>query len=182
MSGVVRLQLDLASFDETPFAGCVERCERAGIELSSMAALGDGEESRRRLYELNRECSADIPGRGPFFTFEEYVAARIARAAYLPGGTIVAREGEDWVGMAMVSDWRERGFLFNEMTGVRASHRRRGIALALKLVAIRFARSTGVRWLYTFHDPRSVEAIALNRRLGYVDAEWDESLLPRPPA
>jgi RimJ/RimL family protein N-acetyltransferase len=109
--------------------------------------------------------------------FEEYLRTRIAVPSYSPAGTVIALDGEEWVGMAAISDWRSRGFMFNEMTGVRAEHRGRGIAVAMKALAIRFARSTDARWLYTFHDARNLAAIGLNRRLGYVDADFDETTL-----
>jgi hypothetical protein len=34
-----------------------------------MAGIGDTAGSRR---ELNKACSADIPGRGEFYTFDDY--------------------------------------------------------------------------------------------------------------
>ncbi|MFC7280176.1 GNAT family N-acetyltransferase [Paractinoplanes rhizophilus] len=55
------------------------------------------------------------------------------------------------------------------MTGVLTSHRGRGLSLALKLLAIRFVRSSGYRRLVTYHHPRNASAIAMNRRLGFVD-------------
>jgi RimJ/RimL family protein N-acetyltransferase len=172
----VRLELDLASFDEQPFASTIRRCEDVGVRFETMASLGDTASARRSLYELNRACSADIPRRGPFFTYEEYLATRIDRASYCAPGTFVALEGDAWIGMAALSDWRSRGFMFNEMTGVRADRRGRGIALALKVLGIRFACTTGARWLYTFHDARNVAAIALNRRLAYVDSDFGDEL------
>ncbi|MFC6895516.1 hypothetical protein ACFQGX_08540 [Nonomuraea dietziae] len=44
-----------------------------------------------------------------------------------------------------------------------------GLSLALKLLAIRFVRSAGYERLITFHHPRNTSAIAMNRRLGFVD-------------
>jgi RimJ/RimL family protein N-acetyltransferase len=175
----VRLELVLASFDERPFASTIQQCEERGVRFETMASLGDTASARRSLYELNRACSADIPGRGPFFTYEEYLADRIDHARYCAAGTMVALEGDAWIGMAGLSDWRSRGFMFNEMTGVRADRRGRGIALALKVLGIRFARTTGARRLYTFHDARNVAAIALNRRLGYVDSDFGDELFAR---
>ena len=171
------MKLDLVAFDEAPFAAYLERCARDGVRFETMASLGDAGEERRRLYELNRTCSSDIPGRGPFFSFEEYVTARLAVPTYAPAGTVVALARDEWIGLAAVSDWRAKGFAFNEMTGVRADHRGRGVAIAMKLLGIRFARSTGVRWLYTFHAAENAAAIAMNRRLGYVDADFDEATL-----
>ncbi|MDX6294610.1 MAG: hypothetical protein QOH50_3685 [Kribbellaceae bacterium] len=64
------------------------------------------------------------------------------------------------------------GYAFSEMTGVLAGYRGRGISLALKVLAIDFARRSGQRWLRTFHHPANGSAIAMNRRLGFVDAPW----------
>jgi hypothetical protein len=35
--------------------------------------------------------------------------------------------------------------------------------------AIEFARPAHVRWRRTFHHPRNAAAIAVNRRLGFID-------------
>lgn len=39
------------------------------------------------------------------------------------------------------------------------------------LLAIRFATSSGYRWLRTFHHPDNASAIGMNRRLGFVDED-----------
>ena len=78
-------------------------------------------------------------------------------------------EGSEWVGLATTSIHRAEGYAFSEMTGVFPTHRGRGISLALELLAVGFARTSGMRWLRTFHHPRNASAIAMNRRLGFVD-------------
>lgn len=55
------------------------------------------------------------------------------------------------------------------MTGVLKEYRRRGIATALKVLSIEFARSLGVSVIYTVHAAANIAAIAMNRRLGYTD-------------
>jgi GNAT superfamily N-acetyltransferase len=135
------------------------------------ATLGDSAECRRALYELNKKCSADIPERGEFYTFEEYLADRIETPSYDPNGVALAASNDAWVGMATTSLHQAQGYAFSEMTGVLASHRGRGISLALKLLAIRFARSSRYRWLRTFHHPANASAIGMNRRLGFVDED-----------
>jgi hypothetical protein len=40
------------------------------------------------------------------------------------------------------------------------------------VLAIDFARRSGLRWLRTFHHPANGSAIAMNRRLGFVDDPW----------
>ncbi|MDG4861099.1 GNAT family N-acetyltransferase [Streptomyces sp. T-3] len=164
----VRLTLDLNAFDEAPFAARLRDSEQAGIEFTTLAALGDGAEHRWALYELNRTCAADIPERGAFYTYEEYLAQRIETPTFDPEGVVLALDSGTWVGMATTSI-RPDGFAFSEMTGVLAGHRGRGISLAMKLLAIRFARARGMSRLRTMHHPLNASAIAMNRRLGFVD-------------
>jgi RimJ/RimL family protein N-acetyltransferase len=167
----VRLQLDLDKFDDTGFVASLRRLQESGISFTTMANLGDTAEWRRALYELNKTCSADIPERGEFYTFEEYLAERIETRLYDPRGVVLAMNDGAWVGMATTSLREAEGYAFSEMTGVVASHRGRGISLAMKLLAIRFARSGGYRCLRTVHHPHNANAIGMNRRLGFVDED-----------
>jgi RimJ/RimL family protein N-acetyltransferase len=165
------LRLDVDRFDPDAFAGAVERCRRAGITFTTVAALGDGDANRRRLYDLNRACSADIPGRGEFYPYPEYLAERVEVPSYDPETVVLALDGDRWVGMSAASEHRDRGFFFNEMTGVVRSHRRQGIALALKVLVIERVRALGVPAIYTIHHAANTAPIALNRKLGYVDTD-----------
>jgi predicted GNAT superfamily acetyltransferase len=54
------------------------------------------------------------------------------------------------------------------MTGVLPGYRGRGISVAMKLLAIDFARSSGMRWLTALHHPANAIAISMNRRLGLI--------------
>jgi RimJ/RimL family protein N-acetyltransferase len=167
----VRLLRDLDTFDDTQFVACLRRCRQSGINFTTMADLGDTAVCRRALYELNKTCSADIPERGEFYTFDEYLAERIQTPLYDPSGVVLAVSDIQWVGMATTSLRVAEGYAFSEMTGVLSSHRGRGISLAMKLQAIRFARASGYRTLRTFHHPDNANAIGMNRRLGFVEEE-----------
>jgi hypothetical protein len=114
----VELKLDLQTFDQSLFVSFLDDCLKNGICFESFASLGATPENKRKLYELNKECSADIPGRGQFYDFDDYVAKRVERQKHNQSGMIIAVDGKKWVGMAAVSDWRTKGFVFAEMTGV----------------------------------------------------------------
>ncbi len=164
----VRLRLDLLAFDEAPFAPYVRR-QQSGVDFTTMAEVGGTPEHSRALYELNKTCSADIPGRGDFYTFDEYTEQRLQPSDCDLRGIILAVSGGAWVGMAATSIRWEDGCAVSDMTGVLTGYRRRGIALAMKLLAIEFARSSGMRWLMALHHPRNAAAIGMNRRLGFAD-------------
>jgi RimJ/RimL family protein N-acetyltransferase len=165
-----RLQLKLDAFDESPFVASLTRNRAAGIRFESFASLGDSHDNRRRLYELNRACSRDIPNRGEFYTFEDYVAQRMDTPYFRADGITIALDGEDWIGMCALSDHLDEGYLFVDMTGVRAEYRQRGISLAMKVLALRWARSVGATSIRTFHDRENKPAIRANEKLGFVPA------------
>jgi GNAT superfamily N-acetyltransferase len=175
----VRLELDLAGFEADRFADVAAAVHSSGIALTTLAEVGDTIEHHRALYELNAECAADIPGRGPFFSWPEYRRRRLDVPSFDPGGVVLAVDGDRWVGLAASSDHRKQGFVFNEMTGVRREHRRQGIALAMKVHAIDHARRRGAPVMRTVHHPANVAMITLNRALGYVDADFPYPL-PAP--
>lgn len=162
-----RLSLNLGEFDERRFVTNLERQRESGIHFADFASLGDSAESRRKLYELNRACSRDIPNRGDFYTFEEYVEQRIEVPSFMPGGVIIALDGDAWVGMCVLSDQLDRGHMFVEMTGVRADYRQSGISLAMKVLAFRFARAAGAGSIRTFHSRLNIPAIRANEKLGF---------------
>jgi GNAT superfamily N-acetyltransferase len=166
----VRLELDLEAFEDERFEPSPHRCRRSGIDFTTMADLGDSAQRRRALYELNKTCSADIPGRGQFYTFDEYLNDRIEVPSYAPRGVVLAISNGVWIGKAATSLRLSAGDAFSEMTGVLPRYRGQGISLAMKLLAVRFARSRDVRWLRTHQHPANATAIAMNRRLGFVDA------------
>ncbi|MFG2296253.1 GNAT family N-acetyltransferase [Streptomyces sp. NPDC048603] len=169
----VKLELDVKTFDASRFATYAERCREAGIRFTTLADLGDTAANRRAVYELNKECSADIPGRGAFYTFDEYLAQRIETPSFDPRGVVIAIDGDMWCGLSMSSDRRSEGFVFVEMTGVRRDYRGRGISLAMKTYGMGFAHLCRVNTIRTVHHPGNTTAIAMNRRLGYVDADWN---------
>ena len=164
----VKLELDIATFNDASFEQHLHRAESSGTRFTTMATLGTGPEQRQALYNLNKTCAADIPDRGPFYTYDEYVAQRIEVPTFTPNGIIIATRATDWIGMSATSLHPEQEFAFSEMTGVLAPHRGQGLSLALKLLAIRFVRASGYQRLVAFHHPRNQTAIAMNRRLGFV--------------
>ena len=165
----IKLVLDLTTFDEDEFASEMGTYIEQGFEFKSMAELGDTEDNRVRLYELNKLCSNDIPGRGEFFTYEEFRTRRYGKH-YDPKGAIIGIKQDEWIGMCATSNHSDEGFCFNEMTGVIRLYRRQGCAMALKLVGIRYAQQLGVQKIFTIQDTQNTSAIAMNRKLGYVDA------------
>jgi hypothetical protein len=103
--------------------------------------LGDTESHRRVVYELNKACSADIPGRGEFFTFEEYLPLRFEAPGTRLDGFVLALDHDQAVGLCQLTCPPGRRWAFIEMTGVLRPYRRQGVATAMKLRALAMART-----------------------------------------
>jgi GNAT superfamily N-acetyltransferase len=162
-----RSTLDLQVFDAAPFQPAIDNARARGIAFTTLAALGDTPTTRRRVYELNKLTAVDIPGRGPFFSFEEYEQHRFGHAGYRAEGIILARDAAQWVGLTQVSLHIKEHFAFNEMTGVIREYRGQQIAQALKLHAIRYAQAQQMPSLRTFNDSANLPILVINRKLGY---------------
>jgi len=161
--------LDLASFDESPFAGTIERVKGQGIHFLTMADAGDTPDARRRLYNLERTVALDIPGGSESSTrpLEAFLKEVCDSPQYLPDGQILALDGDDWIGMVGILRTAAPGGLYNGLTGVLPAYRGRGIALALKLLAIANARRHGAAYLRTNNDSENAPILAINRTLCY---------------
>ncbi|HEV2404477.1 MAG TPA: GNAT family N-acetyltransferase [Ktedonobacterales bacterium] len=161
--------LDLTTFDERPFVTTLDATRAAGIRFFSLADLGDTMDARRSLYEVERVIARDIPGGSESATrpFEIFLREVCDPAHYRPEAQLVAADGEEWVGLASVLDYPANASMYNGVTGVLPAYRGRGIATALKLLALRAARTRGAATIRTNNDSENAPMLAINRRLGY---------------
>ena len=97
-----------------------------------------------------------------------------------PEAMLLALDGDEVVGCAGLEydpdrpDRSEHAF-----TGVARRWRRRGLAIALKRLTLRFAADNGIREVYTWTQRGNADMRALNERLGYVDGK--EAITVRGP-
>jgi GNAT superfamily N-acetyltransferase len=164
-------RLALATFDEGGFADALARAEAAGVRFFTLADLGDTEEAQRRLHTVNSALAHDVPGReGEFMPFDQFRKTVCSASWYRPDGQIIAAagdEGDNWVGMAAVGYFANTNSMYNMFTGVDQAWRGKGIALALKLLAIGCARRYGADYISTNNDSENAPMLAINRKLGY---------------
>ena len=85
--------------------------------------------------------------------------------------TIIALRGDEIVGMT-VTAVKENGAAYTNFTGVARSERGKGIALAMKLLALRALRKRGIKLFGTTNDEQNAAMRGINRKMGYV---------PEPP-
>lgn len=167
--GFVELQryqpsrLDVGSCDLSPFEGLEQRLVAEGVRFRTYADVADTVENRQKLFALDQEARSDLPYAGDPEPSEPepFEASWVARLQPEQFSTVLLAEIDHrWVGLSTSSvSW---GF-----TGVVPAYRRRGIATALKVRAIRSARERGVQLLETENRANNIGMLAINRKLGY---------------
>ncbi|MGE3852168.1 MAG: GNAT family N-acetyltransferase [Planctomycetota bacterium] len=163
--------LDLTTFDASPFAGTEDRVIADGIRLATLADARDEATFERWLhgiYLVDVEASKDIPAPEPL-TIEAYEHWRqhVHSSNFLADGMHVALDGDQVVGVSMLFTATEPHMLNTGLTGVLRSHRRRGIALALKLRAAAFARARGATHVRTHNDEPNRAMLSINEAMGF---------------
>ncbi len=166
-----RSLLHVPSFDAARFADKVDHIRQSSIEIVSLAELMQGEPDwMRKLYDLEWELGQDVPYHDEFTrpTFETFEKEVVHDPNLLPEAWFIAVDGERWVGMSAL--WRNPGNakrLETGLTGVSRDYRRRGLATAMKVVAIEYARSRGVEEIETDNEEHN-PMYQINLQLGYV--------------
>jgi GNAT superfamily N-acetyltransferase len=163
-------ELDIEAFDPSPFAQIPDKVAARGITVKSLAQIAaDDPEWKRRLWQLEAELLVDVPGPDPITidSFEVFTERDLGSPSFLVDGQFIALDGEHWVGMtALWASEADPELLFTGLTGVRREYRRRGIATALKLRGISFARRYGAKTVETGNDDDN-PMYQINLRLGF---------------
>jgi GNAT superfamily N-acetyltransferase len=163
--------LDLAAFDPTPYAGAADRLRAEGIEIRSLADLEAEPDRHYKLYDLDSAAGEDVPRTDPEYTpepFERWIERRLSSPTYYPEGMFVAVHGERYVGLTTLHPNKTNRDLDTGLTGVRREYRRKGIALALKVHALSWAKQQGYPRTKTWNASTNEGMLAINIRLGFV--------------
>jgi GNAT superfamily N-acetyltransferase len=173
--------LEPQRFDDAPFAGAIKRFEASGFVIRSLAELSQDPEMPQKFYDLFSVVRQDVPRSSPAtpIPFETFFKDTFAAPDFFPEGSFVALDGERYIGLTQFWRGEATDDLFTGLTAVRREYRRRGVALALKVHALRFARELGAPLIYTDNDSRTAPMIALNDALGFVRQPAYLSLVKR---
>ena len=163
-------RLDLGSFDPARFGNHSDPPQR--VEIVTLAEeLARDSDAIRVLYELDCAISPDEPRIDPFTPpdFAMYRDWVLNSPGSMPEAIFIAKDGDRYVGLTelfrneALPDTLQTGF-----TGIRREYRGRGIALALKLRALRWAKPRGYREVRTWNSTLNAPMLGINVRLGFV--------------
>ncbi len=165
-------KLTLADWDPTPFLGAITRVEEQGIRMVDLSELREmWPDWDRRIYEMESEIWEDIPlpDKQTDPGFEWFKRHVLESPNLYPEAFWYAVDGERPVGLSCLWKQKSGNHLATGLTGTSRSHRKRGIAMGLKVKALSFAKSQGHPWVMTDNEENNVGMIGINKRLGFQD-------------
>lgn len=162
--------LEVASCDLSQFQRELARARDAGVAVTTL-----GDEMARdpaclpAVHALEMELGADVPNPEPFTPVELAVwrSHTVDAPWFLPDAYFLAAAGGQYVGVSTLwkpqtGDWLQQG-----LTGVKRTYRGRGIATALKVRTVEYARAHEYRQIKTENEIHNAAMIAINDRFGF---------------
>ncbi|MCK4410255.1 MAG: GNAT family N-acetyltransferase, partial [Candidatus Eisenbacteria sp.] len=147
----------------------LRRVDESEVDVRSFGELmAEDEGALRKAYEAGWEYLQDVPFPDPItkMPFERYMG-EVTGPGGMPESWFIAVDDGRYVGMSQL--WRNLAdpkLLQTGLTGVARSHRRRGLATALKVRAIMGAKEMGVESIRTDNEEDN-SMYLLNVKLGF---------------
>ncbi|HSM55033.1 MAG TPA: GNAT family N-acetyltransferase [Candidatus Sulfomarinibacteraceae bacterium] len=164
-------KLDVTAFNPDDYGAVLQRVRHAGIKIETLRRLIDSDPGwQRKLYDLDVTVNRDIPSTGEkhYPEFEEWIPWRLEAPTFDPDAWFIALDGDHYVAQSQGNINRDSQPVqfITGVTTVRRPYRRLGIATALKIHAIRFAKQQGVQEIFTTNDSQN-PMYQLNLKLGF---------------
>ncbi len=164
-------------FDPREFEKYSTRASNTGIQFSTLEReLREDPNCYTKLYELVQTTFRDVPiAAVPTDTpYDQWLAFEMKNPNLLPQSYMIAKDGDKYVGTSVV--WRlqkEPRGLYQGLTGVLREYRGKGIAVALKLRVLDFARKNRYDNIRTFNASANEAMLGINMKLGFKrDLAW----------
>ncbi len=163
-------RLNPESLDLDEWSRYPQSVAEQGIEIRTVAELKSDPNRDRKLYELEWLIDRDVPSPEPpsKVPFEEFQKVW-ERTNLIPDAWFVALDDGEYVGMTNL--WTSQAnpeLLYVGITGVIRSHRKRGIAMALKVLSVEYALKNGFKEIRTWNEINNQAMLGINNRLGFV--------------
>jgi RimJ/RimL family protein N-acetyltransferase/L-amino acid N-acyltransferase YncA len=184
-SHFIELELDLDTFDDQSYDSIIAKLEDSGFRFTTMEELGNTEDAQSKLYILNDSTAVDVPGSNgehPWLSFEDFQKKVCQMYWYKPDGQFVAIDTstEAWAAMCAITRYQGANYANTLHIGVDTHYRDRKLGQAVRVLALRYARDVlKVHSVRTTHNAMNLPALAIDRKLGYIQISGSLSMKKR---
>jgi GNAT superfamily N-acetyltransferase len=165
--------LDIANAQIDSLRDADRRAAAAGVTVATYAAEKHthGEALAHDVWQLEDTIFRADPSNatdGEGISFERFLATEIEFSESLPDAHFLAFAGDQLVGVSRLARDNDRpGTLDQAFTGTHPDFRMRGIAQALKLRTIMYAREHGYAEIRTTNDSTNDPMLHINMAIGF---------------
>lgn len=165
-------EIAVDEFDSAEFIPTLQAVADRNITITPFSQLihelGE-DEAWSRMYEMRIDIARDLPWYEPQEPqpYDEWRQARSTKPTLLPDAMFVALHRGNWVGISELYSRLAMPTLLDQgLTGVRRAYRRMGLATALKLRTLDYAKRYGATTIRTDNEENN-PMYQLNLRLGF---------------
>jgi len=172
------IHLDVTQFDFTPYKSLESKLNSQGIFIKTVQDLKIDSDRDRKIYDLMCLVCEDVPSEGdgiPLPDFKDWISWGLNDPSVLQDAFLIAVHQGQYVGLRELASYGDHEALLGGLLGVRGEYRQRGIALAMQLRNIAYAREQGYRLLKDCTAIQNAPMQKLFNRLGFTrDPEWQQ--------
>jgi mycothiol synthase len=166
-------RLDVSKFDVTPYLKVDEKPISYALEITTLAELSKHDHDyKEKYYAMWCEVRRDVPRSEPptDITYEHWHKWILESPYMIPEATLIAvdKQTRNYVGVSQLLKAEDGAHLETGLTGVRRAYRRKGIALAMKLKGVAYAKQQGAPEIRTSNESTNQAMLSINETLGYV--------------
>ena len=162
-------RLGLGGFDPARFPK--RTSPPAGIQIVSLKEeLAEDPDRLRAVYEFGNILGPDVPRTDPFTpaSWEMWQTMVVGSPWSFPEAFFLAKDGDRYVGQSdLAKNESQPDILYTGFTGILREYRGRGIAQALKMHALAFAKARGYAEVRTWNSTINAPMLAINEKLGF---------------
>lgn len=173
-SHYVGLELSLESFERQRYEPLIIRLKEEGFEFTSMEALGNTEEMQHKLYLLNDSTSMELilpEAYHSWLDFKDFQKKVCGADWYKPDRQMIAIDTHtgDWAAMSAITRFEGADNAYSLHTGVDQRYHGRGLAEAVLVQALDYARNIlKVPQVIGDEDAKNESSLAILTGMGFV--------------
>jgi GNAT superfamily N-acetyltransferase len=164
-------KLDVQAFDTEPYESLFTILAAQGVEIVTLPQLQQRDPHwLEKIYELGTQLMQDVPlpYESQKVSLEQFRNHIVDNPNVILDGWMVALDQDKTIGDSTLKKGSKPGILSTGFTGVLRAYRQRGLATALKVRTVEYARNAGYTFIRTGNE-ESNPMLALNKKLGFVE-------------